>query len=195
MIFPTKPEIKLLIFGIMSNIVVYFYVFQNSLKIDYFITIYFTIILVLFLYMIIIDRKRLNYELWIFAILFFVVDLIHFQYISSHEEILPVDFIRADFLHRLFYYTIPLATLLLFVWKIIQYKVMDYFTYVFAGLAILIALVFFENIDVSNKFILTLNVCSYNFILKTVKLGIRLVYFTDLFPERLYQSLFLQAVS
>lgn len=154
---PSKFEIRLLIFGILSNIVIYFYVFQNSLSIDNFMTIYFTIILVLFLYMLVIDRHKYNYELWIFAILFLIVDFIHFEYISDHIEILPENYIDANFIQRIFFITVPVTTLAIYSWKIKQYKIMDYFSYVFIGLALLITLIFVESINGSDKFILTLN--------------------------------------
>ncbi len=154
---PNQFEIKLLLFGLLSNIVIYFYVFQNSLNIDYFMTIYFTIILVLLLYLLIIDRTNLNYELWIFAILFFIVDFIHYQYISSHDMINQIDYINANFIQRIFYYSVPLATLTLFVAKIRNYKVIDTYAYVFITVTALITLVFVQGIDVEDKFVLTLN--------------------------------------
>ena len=156
---PNEFEIKLLIFGLLSNIVIYFYAFQNSLEIERFITIYFTIIMVLILYYFIIDRKRLNYELWIFAILFLIVDFIHFEYIFRDYgggSYFP-HYIQANFGHRLLFYSVPLATLALFISKIKNYKIMDWFSYVFIGLTILISLVFIQGIDIEDKLILTFN--------------------------------------
>ena len=157
---PIKPEIKLLIFGLLSNIVVYFYTFQNSLDIEKFITIYFTIFLILILYYFIIDRKKLNYELWILAILFLVVDFIHFEYIFIENPWISYPntiYIDSTFLHRLLFYSVPLATLTLFISKIRKYNVMDWFSYVFIGLTILISLVFVKGINVEDKLILTFN--------------------------------------
>jgi len=156
---PTINERKLLIFGLLSNVVIYFYTFQNSLEIMRYITIYSTIILILILYLFIIDQHKLNYELWIFAILFVVIDYIHFSYVFvEYGGIghLPV-YIQATFIHRLLYYTIPVTTLILFITKIRKYKVMDWFAYVFVALAMLISLVFLKSIDVEDKLILTFN--------------------------------------
>ena len=156
---PNRFENKLLIFGLLSNIVIYFYTFQNSLNIERFITIYFTIVLVLILYYFIIDRKKLNYERWIFAILFLMVDFIHFEYIFRDfggGSYFP-HYIQANFAHRLLFYTVPTATLTLFITKIRKYDVMDWFSYVFIGLTILISLVFIQGIDIEDKLILTFN--------------------------------------
>jgi len=156
---PNNFEIKLLVFGILSNIVVYFYTFQNSLNIEKFITIYFTIVLILILYYFVIDRKKLNYELWIFAILFLMVDFIHFSYIFRDYEggaYFP-SYVQATFWHRLLFYSVPLATLALFISKIKSYKILDWFSYVFIGLTVLISSVFIQGIDIEDKLILTFN--------------------------------------
>ena len=154
---PTKLEVKFLIFGFLSNIAIYFYTFQYSLNIENYMTTYFTVILILFLYLLIIDKSNLNHELWIIAIVFFVADLIHFSYISSHSEILETDFIDANFIQRIFYYSLPITTLALFLRKIKKYDVMDYFSYAFLALTGLILIVFVKGIDDESKFILTLN--------------------------------------
>ncbi len=154
---PNINEIKLLIFGALSNIVIYFYVFQNALNIDDFVTIYFAMILILFLYLIIIDHVNLNYELWIFAILFFTVDLIFFTYIGTQGDTYFHNDVPANFIQRLFFITVPLTTLILFISKIRKYDVIDTFTKIFIVITILVGLVFFEGIDVEDKFILTLN--------------------------------------
>ncbi|MCK5761971.1 MAG: hypothetical protein KAH16_03630 [Candidatus Izimaplasma sp.] len=156
---PNLYEKKLLIFGLLSNIVIYFYTFQNSLEIMKYITIYSTIILILILYLFIIDRNKLNYELWILAILFIVVDFIHFSYIFTEHNggaHFPNN-VEATFIQRIFYFSIPLATLSLFIRKIKEYKLMDSFTYTFVGLTVLICLIFFNGIDVEDKLILTFN--------------------------------------
>lgn len=156
---PNKTEIKFLIFGVLSNIIIYFYTFQNSLEIWRYVTIYSTILFILILYLFVIDRKKFNYELWIFAIFFFIVDFIHFTYIFiDHDGVgyLPA-YIDATFLHRILYYTVPLATLIIFTLKIKGYKIMDWFAYVFIGLTILISLVFVQGIDIESKMILTFN--------------------------------------
>jgi len=173
---PTRLELKLLLFGILSNVVLYFYTFQNSLKIDHFITIYFSMILILLLYQVIIDRKKFNYELWIIAVLFFSIDIIHFNFVSSHNDLVETDYINANLIQRIMYISIPLATLALFITKIRKYHVMDYFAYVFIGIIALMPLIFFESIDSENKFILTLN------------LLIPFVIITDLIVSKIYKK-------
>ena len=155
---PNRMEIKFLVFGLLSNIVIFFYTFQNALHIENFVTIYFTIILVLLLYMLMIDQKKINYELWILAVLFFIVDFIHYQYIGDHSEYFVLARqVEANFIQRVFYFTIPISTLTLFITKIKKYKIIDTFAYIFIAITILILLIFFKGINPEDKFILTLN--------------------------------------
>ncbi len=152
---PNKEEIKYLIFGLLSNVVMYFYVFQDPLNIEKFMTIYFAMILILLLYMLIIDYKKLNYELWIIAVFFFVVDFIHYEYIGSHNS----DIFRnvdVNFIQRVFYSFVPLVALTLYISKIIKYKIIDTFAIIIFAIAILVSTIYL-GIESDSKFILTLN--------------------------------------
>lgn len=155
---PNKMEIKVLVFGFLSNVVIFFYAFQNALHIEDFVTIYFTIILVLFLYMLMIDHKKINYELWIISILFFIVDFIHYQYIGDHSEFYVLARqVDANFIQRIFYFTVPITALTLFIIKIRKYKIIDTFAYIFIAITILTLVVFFEGVEPEDNFNLTLN--------------------------------------
>ena len=75
---PETKEIKYLIFGLIGNIVVYFYTFQNALKIDDFVTIYLILLVVLSVHYLLLSRKFSAIELWLLLPLFLVVDIIHY---------------------------------------------------------------------------------------------------------------------
>ena len=77
--FPNFLEMKYLLFGLLSNVIIFFYVFQNSLNIEKEMTIYLIILLILLLFFFIINKKIIIKELWIFSIWFLVIDTIHYQ--------------------------------------------------------------------------------------------------------------------
>ena len=155
LLMPNLLEKKFLLFGLLSNVVMYFYVFQNSLVIEELITVYITVVLILLLYFIIISKKPIIYELWIFGIWFFIMDTIHYQFIyTGYNGTLIND---VNFLQHIFYLTIPLLALGLFTYHMYKYKVIDIFTSISIGILLLVTLIFFEGIDMESKFMLTLN--------------------------------------
>ncbi|AIO18400.1 Acetyltransferase (GNAT) family protein [Candidatus Izimaplasma bacterium HR1] len=74
---PKGNEIKHLIFGLIGNIVVYFYTFQNLMKIDDYISIYLILLIVLGVHYLLISRKIVAKELWLLMPIFLALDLIH----------------------------------------------------------------------------------------------------------------------
>lgn len=155
LLFPNLLEKKFLLFGFLSNVVIYFYVFQNSLVIEEFITVYLTIILILLLYYVIISKKPIIYELWIFGIWFFIADTIHYQFIFTDYDSSAT--VSVNFFQHLLFLSIPLLTLGVFAYYIYKYKVIDVFTKISVGIVILASLVFINGIDADSKYILTLN--------------------------------------
>ena len=152
---PNLLEKKFLLFGLLSNVVMYFYVFQNSLVIEEFITIYLTIVLILLLYYFIINKKPIIYELWIFGIWFFIMDTIHYQFI--YQDDYQGALVNVNFFQHIFYLTIPILTFSLFIYYIYKYKVIDVFTKIAVGIVLLSTIIIFESIDMETKFMLTLN--------------------------------------
>lgn len=75
--FPKKIEQKHLIFGLLSNIVVYFYTFQNALNISNLVTVYLLLMIVLMMYSLLISKQIKPLELWILLPLFIIIDYIH----------------------------------------------------------------------------------------------------------------------
>ena len=74
---PNDREIRHLIFGFVGNIVVYFYTFQNIMKIDNYVTIYLVLLIVLGFHYFLISKKFGAKELWILMPIFLVIDFVH----------------------------------------------------------------------------------------------------------------------
>lgn len=74
---PSDKEIKHLLFGLIGNVVVYFYTFQNVMKIDDIVTIYLVLLIVLGVHTLLISKKLLAKELWILMPIFLVLDYWH----------------------------------------------------------------------------------------------------------------------
>lgn len=158
LLMPNLLEKKYLLFGLLSNIVMYFYVFQYSLVIEEFISVYITVVLILLLYFVIISKKPIIYELWILGIWFFILDTIHYQFIYSTTDFpLIGSIVDVNFFQHIFYLTIPLLALGLFLYHMYKYKVIDVFTSIASVILVLTIVVFFEGIDMQSKYMLTLN--------------------------------------
>lgn len=149
-------DFKYLGFGLVSNVIIFFYTYQRQLDIEQVMTIYLAVIFISIAYMFIIDKKKFNYEIWILALLYFAVDLIHFEYLRYTLNNNPYPYHMNAFFTRIFYYIIPLVTIILTVIKIRTYKVIDTFTIIFITITTLMILVNFEAFESESKFILTL---------------------------------------
>jgi len=160
LILPNLMEKKFLLFGLLSNLVIYFYVFQNSLAIKEFITVYLVTVLILLLYTFIISKKTIIYELWIFGIWFFIMDTVHYQFIW--QEGFNDGNIDVNFFQHIFFLTIPILTLAIFIRSMYKYKVLDVFSKIAVGIVLLSTLVFFESIYAYPKFNITF-CCSSRF--------------------------------
>jgi hypothetical protein len=75
---PSLLEQKHLLFGFISNVIVYFYTFQNLLKIDQFINIYLVLLLILGVHYLLIARTLKAKELWILLPIFLIIDYVHY---------------------------------------------------------------------------------------------------------------------
>ncbi len=74
---PDEKEIRHLIFGLIGNVVIYFYTFQNLMKIDDIVTTYLILLIVLGVHYILISKRLLAVELWILMPIFLVLDYWH----------------------------------------------------------------------------------------------------------------------
>lgn len=155
--FPSFNDRKFLLFGILSNIVIFFYTFQQSLDIERLMTIYLIMIVILFLYFIIINKKPIIKELWILSIWFLLVDTLHYRYWYVGEYGQMWDYTSATPLLVIFYSTIPLLGLGLYVYEIKKYKIIDIFSIISIGLVSLTLLLFGDVVVMNSEFIMTIN--------------------------------------
>jgi hypothetical protein len=155
--YPNVSEMKYLLFGFISNIIIFFYVFQNSLNIEKEMTVYLIILIILLLYFFIIDKKTIIKELWIFSVWFLVVDTIHYQVYFQERYLFPVTEVESGFLLTTFYLSIPILALVLYVYNMKKYKVIDTFTVISIGIVSLTLLLFFNVVDMNSEFIMTIN--------------------------------------
>jgi len=120
---PTEREIRYLIFGLIGNIVMFLYTFQNIMHISHIITIYLVLLVVLSVHYFLISKKLQPLELWIFLPIYLVFDTLYFgikgcTYTSSYNcyESSPFD----SFLFVLF------TIILVFMFLYILYKLLSY---------------------------------------------------------------------
>lgn len=154
--FPNLNEKKILLFGLLSNIVIFFYVFQQSLEIEKEMTIYLIIFIILLLYFFIIDKKTIIKELWILSIWFLVIDTIHYNYMYIGYGASQAT-IRANLFITLFYISIPLLGLGLYIYEIKKYKVIDIFSIISIAIVSSTLLLFTDIAEMNSKFIMTIN--------------------------------------
>ena len=155
--YPNISEMKYLLFGFISNIIIFFYVFQNSLNIEKEMTVYLIILMILLLYFFIIDKKTIIKELWIFSVWFLVVDTIHYQVYFQERYLFPGTLSESGFMLTMFYLSIPILALVLFVHNMKKYKVIDTFTVISIGIVLLTLPLFFNLVEMNSEYIMTVN--------------------------------------
>ena len=127
--FPTKDEQKYLLFGLLGNIVVYFYTFQYGLDIERIITVYLILILVLGFYYLLIERKLRPIELWIFMPIYAFFDylLVAIRGCGWETSYYCIASTQYDGFIKYLFFIIVLGTVLYYIYKIILYRLFDVF--------------------------------------------------------------------
>ena len=74
---PTEKDRSEIIFGIIGNIVVYFYIFQNQFNISNVVTVYLVVLLVMVLHWVLISHQFNFNELWVLLVIFIIVDFLN----------------------------------------------------------------------------------------------------------------------
>ncbi|PAT02219.1 hypothetical protein CI105_02430 [Candidatus Izimaplasma bacterium ZiA1] len=75
--FPTKEEINELIFGLIGNVVVYFYIFQDQYNISNIVTLYLIVLVIMILHVALISHKFKFNELWVLLVVFIIIDYLN----------------------------------------------------------------------------------------------------------------------
>lgn len=75
---PSKTDLMHVIFGLLGNLLVILYIFQDYLQIDQIVTIYAVLMIVLALHSLLISHKIQAKELWVLLIVFSIIDYLRF---------------------------------------------------------------------------------------------------------------------
>ncbi|MBN2605616.1 MAG: hypothetical protein JXR62_07340 [Bacilli bacterium] len=154
---PTKEEIKYLIFGLVGNIVMYFYTFQNNLNLENIVTIYLVLLIVMGVHYALISKKFQPLELWILLPIFLVYDYLYliltgcgysnqyncYQSTSSYPFLVPLFFIIVAFI------------MLYYIYRIVLYKLIDLFKIINIVLSVILSFIAFNDFTANEKFTLT----------------------------------------
>lgn len=126
---PSKTELKYLLFGLIGNIVVYFYTFQNFMEIENLINVYIVLLIILAVHYFLISRKITVWELWILLPIFLVIDYLHLLItgcgFTTYSSCTPNTGYNG--LLYFFYYIIFLSTFGYYAYRIYLYKLWDFF--------------------------------------------------------------------
>ncbi len=141
--FPSKQEQKHLLFGLIGNTTIYFYTFQNFMRIDDFITVYLILIIILSVYYILFSRKFNPLELWILAPTFLIIDTIHILYTgcgfvesySCYYHSTPDTFLY------ILYSVIILLSIGYYIYKIVRLNAFSILKYINIALVTMISIV------------------------------------------------------
>lgn len=141
--FPTKKEQKYLIFGFSGNVIMYFYTFQNMMNIDDIVTIYLALLLVLVVHYLLISRTVVLKELWILLTLFILLDYSHLL-ISGHgfTEWHRSNLSGGYWPLTLIYSIAALSILFYYIYRLLTYKLYDFFKVVNIALVISLSMLF-----------------------------------------------------
>lgn len=155
---PNKTESKHLVFGFIGNVTIYFYTFQNFMKIDDFITIYLILIVILAVYYLLFAREFKPLELWILAPTFLIIDTIHLLYTGcGYTDGYTCNLLRnPDVFTYILYSCVVLFSLGYYIVKIIKLRAYSILKYINIGLVILLSLVLQDIENIESKFIGTL---------------------------------------
>ena len=155
---PNKLEIKYLIFGFIGNIAMYFYTFQNAMKIDDFVTIYLILLVVLAADYFLISNKFKVKELWVLLTLFLVVDYAHLLltgcgFADSWDCAANHTY---DVLIIILYSITVLTILAYYGYRILSYKLFDLFKILNVIFVVIMSYAFANEVIMEEKFILTI---------------------------------------
>jgi len=156
---PSTIEYKYLLFGLIGNVTIYFYTFQNMLEIQNIITIYLILLVVISVHYFLVSKKITNWELWILMPIFFVIDGLHIFLtgcgFSENSFYCTPNDVNNVILYIL-YSIIFIFTVGFYGYKIYQYKRYNFFGISNIILIFLVSFFIQDFFDVDEKIIGTL---------------------------------------
>lgn len=148
---PNALEKRNLLFGLISNVIVYFYTFQNNLHIQNFVNTYWVLLMVLVVHYLLISKEIKAKELWILLPIFLVIDYVHYfiagcgwgewscPNVSKLRELLAVGL----------YLSGAIAIYIYYIREMISYRVMSVFRWITTSLAGISGILFLFIYDLS----------------------------------------------
>lgn len=149
---PQETERKYLLFGLVGNLTIYFYTFQNFMNIDDFVTIYLVMIVILSVYYLLFSRQFKPLELWILAPTFLLIDSIHLLYTgcgfsdgySCHH------LYSTDLFSYILYSIIIMISIIYYGFKLLELKPYNSFKYINIILVLSVSIIS-QNYDMVNS--------------------------------------------
>jgi ribosomal protein S18 acetylase RimI-like enzyme len=163
---PSKLELKYLLFGLVGNIVVYFYTFQGDMNLDNIVTIYLILLIVLAVRYYLITKKIEVWELWILLPIFLFIDTMHLLItgcgIMNNDGSLVNDFCRPNpadkWILYILYTMVLISTIGYYAYKIYQYKRYTFFGITHMALILFIAVYAQEFVTINEKLMGTVSI-------------------------------------
>ncbi len=114
---PNKENSLFLLFGLLSNFIIYLFVFQYNLKVDEYVDIYSSTIAILVLNLILVNRKKINVELLLISIVLFSFYRFHMTFVHFNYPNEPT-INGVSVLLRLLYSVIPFVIVVIYAYML-----------------------------------------------------------------------------
>lgn len=156
---PESLERKYIIFGLIGNITMYLYTFQNNLNINNIVTIYLVLLIVLAVHTFLISKKLQPQELWILLPLFIVFDYLYLalrgcgwgEWSCTVNE-------SSDTILVLIYWALFIFIVIYYILKIIQLKQFDVFKIINIVLMTILSIYALNEFNGGEDFLLTISI-------------------------------------
>jgi hypothetical protein len=164
---PDRANISQLGFGLVGNVLIYLYTFQNPLNLQNIVTIYVVLLLVLVAHYVLIKRRVSPLELWILMPLFIIIDYAHLLISGCGYGLFEgCDVSDANYLRLyLLYVAIVLAVFGYYGYRIYTYRRKDFYGILNLVLVVSLMVSLFKKLDLDEKIIGTLLILIFFFIL------------------------------
>lgn len=161
---PSGLEYRYLLFGLVGNIVVYFYTFQNMMEIQNIITIYLILLIVLAVRYFLITKTIRVWELWIILPIFLVIDTLHILVygcgVMNNVDTICYPNDVAVWVMYLLYIPLVVASLGLYGYRIYQYKRFNFWGISHIVLVLFIAFYIQDFVEINEKLMGTVSIAA-----------------------------------
>ena len=150
---PNELEKRNLLFGLISNVIVYFYTFQNDLNIQNFVNTYWVLLMVLVVHYLLISKEIKAKELWILLPIFLVIDYSHYFIAGCGwgEWQCPNVTRLREILAVILYIAAAISVYIYYIREMIKYRVMNTMRWITTALATISGVMFLFIMDLSRN--------------------------------------------